>query len=409
MERWEARMERQPRWKECDCELFSKFAKDAQAHQIGERRIEKYRTDLTICNEMTGMGMCEMVKDLKSLTAACTRVNANKEYSFESKHDAKRTVGSLYCFVHYKNRSLKAASLDVRLLVQHLAKGGDKRLARPIITREEIRELSRRANNTMDKAMIWLLFESGMRNGEFEQLKKSDITQIEEGLLVKVPAGKTGEREVVVVEATKFVNEWLATHPVKDKDAPLWQSSQAKKPLKQGAISLRIRKVADRLNEYRKKQGIPPFTKSVNPHNFRHSRASELGGESGMTEQILDKYFGWEIGSNMPRTYLHLTADQVRKAILRTYGKARKEDEKKVETSWLCPRCKEDMPLALNYCGRCGGSKEGKVISLTEKMRQELAEMKKRQADQNKEMDNLARKLAALTVDKTKKGLKDSP
>ena len=128
-----------------------------------------------------------------------------------------------------------------------------------------------------------------------------------------------------------------------------------------------------------------------------------------MTEQILDKYFCWEIGSNMPRTYLHLTPDQVRKAILRTYGKARKEDEKKVETSWLCPRCKEDMPLALNYCGRCGGSKEGKVISLTEKMRQELAEMKKRQADQNKEMDNLARKLAALTVDKTKKGLKDSP
>ena len=395
-------MGRQTFWGEGDPELFTKFAKDAQAHQIGERRIEKYRTDLTICNAMTGMGMGEMVKNLQSLRSACLKINANKDYAFETKRDAKRTMGSLFCFVHHKSRSLKYAPLEVRELVRHVAKGGDKRLARVTLTREEIRELSRHANNTMDKALLWLLFESGMRIGEFEQLKKSDIAQIDEGLLVKVPAGKTGEREVVVVEAAKFVNAWLAGHPAKEKDAPLWQSSQSDRPLTQAAITKRIRNIIDKLNKYRKKEGIPLFAKDVNAHNFRHSRASELGGEPGMTEQILDKYFGWEIGSNMPRTYLHLTPDQVKKAILRTYGKARTEEEKKIETSWTCPRCKEDVPLAMSYCGRCGGSKEGKVISLTEKMRQELKEMEKKQDAQNKEIERLAGKLAAVTMSQAK-------
>ena len=75
MEKWEVRMAKQTIWGKGDPKLFTKFAKDAQAHQIGERRIEKYRTDLTICNEMTQMGMHEMVKNLRSLKAACLKIN----------------------------------------------------------------------------------------------------------------------------------------------------------------------------------------------------------------------------------------------------------------------------------------------------------------------------------------------
>jgi len=226
-------------------------------------------------------------------------------------------------------------------------------------------------------------------------MKKSNIQQIDEGLLVKVPAGKTGERMVVVVEATKFVNAWLDAHPIKDNDAPLWYyirknwGKESKKvipkdhregALTQAGIAKRIRCVVERMNEYRRKNGMPKFATDINPHNFRHSRATELGGENGMTEQILCKVFGWEIGSAMPRTYLHLTDDQVRRAVLRTYGKTKKDDDAEIITSWTCSRCKEDVPLALNYCGRCGSSKDGKVISKTTMLEEKVSEMERQLA-----------------------------
>ena len=188
-------------------------------------------------------------------------------------------------------------------------------MAKPIITREEIRALSKSTRDVMDKAIIWLIFETGMRIGEFEQLKRGDVEQIKEGLLVHVPAGKTGTRAVVVVEARKFVNAWLEAHPLKKNDAPLWFSQETRRGIGARGIYKRIHELVDKMNEQRIKDGIPRFEKSINPHNFRHSRASELGGEAGMTEQILCKYFGWEIGSDMPRTYLHLTDEQVKRAV----------------------------------------------------------------------------------------------
>ena len=396
MQGWEARVKGQDFWGSGDADLFVKFAKDAQARQIGERRIEKYRTDLTIAHSMTGMGMREMVKDVARLAKACVKINNDTQYQFESKHDAKRTLGSLFCFVHYKNRSLQSAPLNVREIVRHRAKGGDRRLARATLTREEVRDLCKHAGSTMDKALLWLLFESGMRNGEFEQLKKSDVVEIDEGLLVKVPAGKTGEREVIVVEAAEYVKKWLSEHPVKDPDAALWHYVRTGSggALAQAAISKRLRNIVDKLNDARKKEGIPEFKKDVNPHNFRHSRATELGGEAGMTEQILCKYFGWEIGSKMPRTYLHLTNEQVRRAVLRTYGKAKPEDETKVITHWTCPRCKKETPLGDNYCSRCSASREGKVLSQSAKLQAENDVLKKSVAELEDRLEDMERRFS---------------
>lgn len=397
-------------WSESDIKLFRNFAKDAGAHQIGNRRLEKYRTDLTIARSMSGMGMLEMVESVAHLKKACTKINSDTQYSFETKRDAKRTLGSLFCFHNYKDRSLKAATREVRELVKHEAKGKDKRLARPVITRGEMRELSKHAGSNMDRALIWTLFETGMRNGEFEQMKKSDLTEIDEGFIVKVPAGKTGERETLVVEGAAFVKAWLVEHPVKSADAPLWyyvrhgwdkkgtQKENREGTLTQAGIARRLRCIVARLNDYRKKHGIPAFAKDTNPHNFRHSRASEMGGQAGMTEQIMDKYFGWEIGSAMPRVYIHLTDKQVRNAVLRNYGKAKPADEKEVVSSWTCSRCKKENTMELNYCGTCGASQDGKVLNLTEKLRMELADMQTKQTAMKKDMEELQ---AKLLIEKT--------
>ena len=372
---WEETFERSD-WSDKEKKLFIRFAEDARKNQIGERRIEKYRSVCATLRTISGLPLDKIVKDMDILGNVVAKINSSMKYEAETKQHLKLILGSLYNFVHEGDRSMTYAPKELKKLVRHRIKASDKRLAREIITREEVRELSKAANNTMDKALIWLLFESGARIGELEQMKKPDIRQIEEGLLVRVPAGKTGEREILVVEAASYVNKWLDEHPSKDKNAPLWASSQSDRPLSSAAISKRIRILVERLNERRKKQGIPQFSKSVNPHNFRHSRASELGAEPGMTEQILCKYFGWEIGSDMPRTYLHLTSEQVQRAILRTYGKAKPEEEKKIIIDWNCPRCKTKTPIGQNYCGTCGSPKDGKVISKTAMLEAEIKAMR---------------------------------
>lgn len=351
---WNDRIEKSKWMSEDDKKLFARFADDAHLKQIGDKRIEKYRTDLCIANSMTGKNLHEIIGSISKLKDAVRLINADKTYSFESKKDCKRTIGSVYCFLHNKDRSLKYAPRDVKELITHKAKPSDKRMAKAIIKREELREMLKFAN-TRDKAILMILFESGMRIGEFLQLKKANITPIAEGLEVIVPAGKTGERKIVIVEATKYVMAWLEEHPAKGKDALLFPHPRnTNRKLTQSAIAKLIRNIAARMNAHRKSKGIPAFTTPINCHNFRHSRASELGGEAGMTEQIMDKYFGWEIGSDMPRVYMHLTDEQVKKAVLRTYGRAKKEEETKIITSKLCPKCHEDNPISLNYCGRCG-------------------------------------------------------
>lgn len=366
--------------------LFLGFVKASQEkrHPAGERRLEKYRANLKMCHEIAGGGLVAMTKDFPAFKKAILCISSDKQYSFNTKKDLKRILAMLYTFKTKKEPSLKYADKEVKELAQHDAKASDKRLAKEIITRDEMRAMLKHAD-TMDRAIIALLFESGARIGEFEQLKKSDITQIKEGLEVRIPPGKTGERKVVIVEAKKYVNDWLDCHPSKAEDAPLWTTPKSGREIKGPAIAKRISLVTEKMNAARKAKGILLFMRSVNPHNFRHSRASELGGEPGMTEQLLCKYFGWEIGSDMPRTYLHLTDAQLKNAVLNTYGRAKKEAEKKIETHWVCLKCSQQSPLAANYCGTCGQPKD------SENEITRIGELEERLAKMETEMKQLAR------------------
>ncbi|MCX8198211.1 MAG: hypothetical protein N3F07_03405 [Candidatus Micrarchaeota archaeon] len=67
MKGWKERLQESKWMTDADKELFLKFAEDAVARQIGERRIEKYRSDFSSAHKMTGMSLTAMVKDLDGL------------------------------------------------------------------------------------------------------------------------------------------------------------------------------------------------------------------------------------------------------------------------------------------------------------------------------------------------------
>jgi len=72
-------------------------------------------------------------------------------------------------------------------------------------------------NNTRDKALASLLYDSDCRIGEILSLKISDIIYDEYGIILKVH-GKTGNRSVrIIVDSIAYLRDYLKSKDNKDE------------------------------------------------------------------------------------------------------------------------------------------------------------------------------------------------
>ena len=92
--------------------------------------------------------------------------------------------------------------------------------------------------------------------------------------------------------------------------------------------------------------------KKVNPHSFRHDRATHLA--ANFTEQQLKMYLGWSPTSTQPATYVHLSGKNMDDAVLKMYGIKTNEDDTEFLKPGVCPRCHELTPVNARFCLKCG-------------------------------------------------------
>jgi ribosomal protein L40E len=95
--------------------------------------------------------------------------------------------------------------------------------------------------------------------------------------------------------------------------------------------------------------------KRVNPHIFRHARASLLG-RSRLGEAIMQEVMGWEKGSKMTKIYVHLSGEDCDKALLENVYGIRYEEEPKKKTIvriLTCAYCGSKNPSTSNRCNKC--------------------------------------------------------
>jgi site-specific recombinase XerD len=76
------------------------------------------------------------------------------------------------------------------------------------------------------------------------------------------------------------------------------------------------------LQEVAKKAGIK---KAINPHNYRHSRATSLANH--FTEAQMNEYFGWIQGSDISQVYVHLSGRDLDDCVLNLRGMKPKEEK----------------------------------------------------------------------------------
>lgn len=222
-----------------------------------------------------------------------------------------------------------------------------------VLSNEEVARLADAALNPRDKALIWTLYESGARVGELLALRLGDVERMEYGAIrLRFPSGKTGQRTVPLFEAAvPNLLVWLKEHPRStDPGAPLWcaieQPTEIGKPIG-------YRMVVKLLESAARRAGV---AKPVNPHNFRHSRATEVAQNPQVSTSVLEQFFGWQPGSPMARVYVHLSGKEVEEALARAHGiDVGKSETPKARLPLVCARCGTSNDPAASFCLRCGG------------------------------------------------------
>ncbi|OYT27974.1 hypothetical protein B6U98_05820 [Thermoplasmatales archaeon ex4572_165] len=237
-----------------------------------------------------------------------------------------------------------------------------KMLPTELLTLDEVKNIAEKSGNLRDRCFVLLLYETGCRIGEligndfFPGVLLKHIENDKHGVIITV-IGKTGSRKLRVIASAPAINNWLLEHPDrKNKNASLFC----------GIWTNRGKRIQYRYwNKMLKEVGkIAGIDKPMNPHHFRHSRASELA--NFMTESQLCQYMGWEQGSKQTRTYVHLRDTD--SAILAMHGI---EEDKKKQSKFNpieCPRCKIKNDPSAKFCSQCSlGLDEKSVMEYDER------------------------------------------
>ena len=214
-----------------------------------------------------------------------------------------------------------------------------------LITDEEFQEMLKRCDRIRDRALIWILWETGIRVGELISIRIRDV-EIRNNMAVITVRGKTGSRTVPVVAGLPDLQTWLGHHPLKeDPDAPLFISYKRGKfgqPLLESGVYNIVHQLA-------KKAGIK---KKIHPHLFRHTRATQLS--TRLRESVLKEMFGWSQSSRVPQVYLHLAGADVLNSYSELYGlKTEEKPEEKFKPK-KCPRCGAMNAFDDAFCSKCG-------------------------------------------------------
>ncbi len=345
---------------ECNRKLILKFYDECYSQGLGDTRVLFYMVRLWVLAKGYKKDFSKLNKeDIKTLV----RNIENSDYSVRTKHDYRLTIKKFWQWLDGHEWKSGIYSDRVSWISLSLKKKNNK-LPEEILTKKDVLKLIKTADNVRDKALISSLYESGCRIGELLGLRIKDLTFDDYGA-VAIVNGKTGVRRVRLVSSASLISNWLEYHPNRNSEKSfLWTGTTTNNNY---ADRLSYDYIRTRIKEIAKKSGIE---KDVNPHAFRHSRATHLANK--LTEAQMKILFGWTKDSNMASVYVHLSGRDVDNAILRIHGKLSENEEKKDEEikSIQCPRCRYENLTGSDFCGRCR-------LPLTEKTALELREKEK--------------------------------
>lgn len=319
------------------------FIDQLSAEGISKVRQLKYLYTLKSLAKMIELDFIKAQK--KDIIKLMSHIN-NSEYKEWTKRDFKVVLKRFYRWIR-ENEGQRFSRGEYPEEVKWINTGKKnhrKILPKQLLTVEDVKTIANSAKNLRDRCLIFLLYESGARIGELMNIQIKDVEFDKYGALINL-FGKTGARKIRVIASSPAISNWLLEHPSRDnQNALLFCGIWSKKR----GEDISYNTINKMLRETEKTAGI---NKPVNPHHFRHSRATELAKK--LTESQLCTYMGWVQGSQEAATYVHLSGRDMDKAILALHGLVEEEQEKDKFKVIECPRCGIKNDPGAKYCNSC--------------------------------------------------------
>lgn len=322
-----------------------KFEKQLEGDSISSGRIIKYIYMLKTLSELLGNKRFDKANkdDIINVVGKANK----KNWSDWTKRDFKDSLKRFYKWL----RNTDVYPEEVKWIENTKIKSN--KLPKTLLTPEEVKTMAEIASNPRDKALVLALYESGCRIGELLTMTIDSVQPHEHGVVITVD-GKTGMRRILLIASAPAMLNWLNVHPLKDEPSkPFWVGIRNFADKKKGKYEqIGYRAVVKNLENLAKMAGIK---KKVNPHNFRHSRATLMANH--LTDAQLKEMFGWTQDSDMAKMYIHMAGKNIDDALLNYYGllteKEKEDGREKVKTVVKCPRCKTANDPDSKFCSKC--------------------------------------------------------
>ena len=246
-----------------------------------------------------------------------------------------------------------------------------------MITYDELQELLKACRNIRDKALVSLLWDSGIRASELLKLQVEDFQLSKDGLYatLNIKEGSknykprtvvlTGDSVVLVPQYIEYLREFL-----KDKYSEkgfLFIGIGKEKPgenLTYDDLRSIIQKVVKR----------SPVKKEISPHLFRHSAATRMAVDVPI--QVFTKQMGWS-SNKMADNYTHMDSKGQIMAILKAQGIPITDEELKkpmAKVTRKCPRCHTTNTGGARFCTNCGSPMRPEDFVKVEEQRMKVME-----------------------------------
>ncbi len=323
--------------------ILKRLERDLRTEHICLNRITKYLRYLSNFAVILKKDFDKATADdLKDLVVMIDKTTKWADYT---KLDMKVILKRFYKWLSGDDEFPK----KIKWLKPKLRASEKKLMPEDLLTQDDVKNMINNAGSVFRKAFIACLYESGCRITEFVSVKVKDVTFDDMGAVIRVN-GKTGQRRIRLVISVPYLSTWANNHPLNDRESFLWVSMNRRiKPVAYERITeVGLRKL---LQDTAKKAGVQ---KRVNPHSFRHARATHLA--TFLTEQELKVYLGWTAASKMAATYVHLSGKDIDNSILRANGIEvdMNGDTKPKMAVVNCTRCKTINPEGNKICQQCG-------------------------------------------------------
>jgi len=291
-------------------EMIDRWASDATTRGIDEKTILGYRWSLLNFQKFLGRSI---TKADKKDVRAYVDMHRKKNLTTKTIRGRLNALSSFYEFLIFEEirKDNPVREVRVRYLTQY--KTASEEHTHKLISVEDAARLVQSCVDIRDKAMLLLMFKTGVRRGELLSMEMGDINWQDQSITLK-PKKKRSNRIVFFDdEAGYYLRRWIEVRESRNPSSTaLWISTWGKR-IDYGSLQYTIGNVSRLCGLH--DENSPNMEDHFSAHCCRHWFTTHLR-RAGMPREMIQELRG-DARREAIDVYDHISKDELRKSYLK--------------------------------------------------------------------------------------------